>query len=1037
MKDCRNAIQLVTYQPDYAQSIADMWNLSNDSWGGSTSIRTAEQVRQQEASSDSIIVFLALDHQQVVGYCSICEYRDENGALYVQLLNVSPDYHGQGVGKQLMLHAVEETMKRGWKRLDLHTWGANLKAVPLYKRCGFFWEERDDQVHLMNFIPQLVSYEALAPYMARFDWYRDSIREIKIEPDVQVDNGFHTYSYKWKNENHALQIDIERRGRGICLIETDDYRLSAHAEAADPVFGQTNSIQYRITNKSGAPLQLSFNGVNDQNIRFEWQAQVDVHQEEVLTASYYVDSLEQEPNEYRTCPTVCADVTINGLAVQLKVGLLTRYPAKLTMNTIEQPYALKGKYHFYIDIENQYPIAATFTFQLPCYPWIVLDRDQLSIRLEARERASIPVPFHLLEYGMYTPCLTIEAAADQGEVIQFERQIGGGFGGPGALAVGQHDKEIVAINGNIRMSMSKDSNAMRIYTLGRDHEGCMLLFPRIGTPYGSELSKKRAERVQLLEQKGAVGFKLTYRSDEFRPLLLHTNALLYADGTVKLWQELYNDSEEGYEKQVCVSQRIHMPLYRAALPYEGRIVEMAASHGNAFDEWDSDLLTEPWIFTRNEQSSVGVTWSEQHRMMFGNWYMDIQYPFESINAHETVTTEPILMSIGGFRDSESFRKIALKSTEPSPIKLISDVEWTINDGNPFLSEDAESIVVTLRDLKKNANKGMITAANTTSSQTCEIESDQPRTEVNLTLSCSEKAMDIVHTHAVLGPRMEERTTALFRTSGNISCIEQSVEGNTVYEVNNGMASFKVAPHYFNGLCSLKVNDQEWLDSNYPNYSAKSWYNPWIGGLYSQVSNLQPHHLLGEQRTAAFTTLTDQLGNCWSGIRVTQEIKTHTQFKGVRWDNYFLTMPGVPVVAYVTDVHQDMGWYLGVERNMNSNLFLQSKAGQDHGWLHTSAIDGQPIRYRLGHGDMQILEHKGYVISRDSEPMQMHVVTDEDQLNLALLSNKDLSCVVLRQRLEVPSGSVLRTQPLFLVFSEDTLPYEALQSIRELTFPQYR
>ncbi|MFD0960511.1 hypothetical protein [Paenibacillus chungangensis] len=58
----------------------------------------------------------------------------------------------------------------GWPRLDLFTWAGNTKAVPLYKKCGFFWEKKDDSVHLMNFIPTVLQTEALLPSLERLDW---------------------------------------------------------------------------------------------------------------------------------------------------------------------------------------------------------------------------------------------------------------------------------------------------------------------------------------------------------------------------------------------------------------------------------------------------------------------------------------------------------------------------------------------------------------------------------------------------------------------------------------------------------------------------------------------------------------------------------------------------------------------------------------------------------------------------------------------------------------------------------------------------
>ncbi|WP_051569216.1 N-acetyltransferase [Alkaliphilus transvaalensis] len=85
-------IRVIQYSPEWAAAVADMWNKSRDGWGGGSSITTEEQVRKQEESSGNLNLYLALDGETVVGYCSLSEYREDEGALYIPLLNVRGDY---------------------------------------------------------------------------------------------------------------------------------------------------------------------------------------------------------------------------------------------------------------------------------------------------------------------------------------------------------------------------------------------------------------------------------------------------------------------------------------------------------------------------------------------------------------------------------------------------------------------------------------------------------------------------------------------------------------------------------------------------------------------------------------------------------------------------------------------------------------------------------------------------------------------------------------------------------------------------------
>ncbi len=136
-------ITIVEYDPTYAAELAAMWTQSGDSWGGFNVEMTAESVRAEEEFSDHVNCYLAILGDEVVGYCKIGKWTQDEGALYIDTLNVRPDMHGRKIGKALVLRAVARTIELAWPRLDLHTWPGNTKAVPLYKKTGFFWEERE------------------------------------------------------------------------------------------------------------------------------------------------------------------------------------------------------------------------------------------------------------------------------------------------------------------------------------------------------------------------------------------------------------------------------------------------------------------------------------------------------------------------------------------------------------------------------------------------------------------------------------------------------------------------------------------------------------------------------------------------------------------------------------------------------------------------------------------------------------------------------------------------------------------------------
>ena len=1041
------SIEIVNYHPKYAAGIAEMWDRSQDEWGGGTTISTAEQVKREEENSDSLAVFLAVCGEEVVGYCSLSEYREDTGALYIQLLNVRPDYHGKKIGKMLVLRAVEETILRGWPRVDLYTWEANMKAVPLYKRCGFFWEDREDMTHFMNFIPQVVKCAALAPYLEGIDWYTDSARTIEVAPDGKENNGFHTYIYEWQKAGRELRVGVERRGRGICLIETEDYLLSATVEQAEPVFGQEYMVRYHIVNKSGASLRLDIEGVNDRNITFDWRQTVDVESEQLLTARFFVGEIEEPQSDRQTCPTVRANVKINGREAVLQVGIVPKFPANIMMKVPDLMYAQQGRYEFYLDMENHYPEAAFFTFELASEPWLQLERRECTVHLEAKERISLPVPCKLLDNGFYEKKLEVFARLESGQTVRFVRSIGGGFRGPGAMCVGETEHLRVAMNGKYTLEYSKEDNSLQVVGWGREY-GFSLMHPQVGKPYSGELSKIRPKRVERIEGRGAVGFIYTYRSDAFSQVLLHVHSLLYADGTVKLWQELENVSDRATAGDMWISQRVIHELYRAVLPYDGRYVEMNDSHGSDYDYWNGDKVGEPWLFFRGDGVANGICWSDMHRMNLGNWFLELETPLGQLEAGERKRSGEMMLSLGGFDDWRSFRDFALKRAElPQPLQAIRDVALTVNDGNPFVLPGEDGVSVTLHDVKQSLWEGEVAASyDSDKSVANEIAGGEPSAskvaltleeeiaEVRFTLPLPHRSCDTVRVDARLSSLDESYRTALFPiSSGSVECWEMEEADKKKHEVNNGLIRISASAEYYPGLRSLTVGGREWLASGFPVYGSKSWWNPWIGGMYDQLNSMGPLSVLKEERSVSFMSQSDAMGNNWSGIRVRLSVRKHEKYKGLTCDMYYLMLPGAPVLAYWTEIRQETGTYLYHESS-STEMFLRLGESPGEDWLRTFGPRGETIRYRLGSSDIQVDETKDYVFGRDGQSGVMHVVTDESMIRSNVYSTKGVACLTFNRRLELPHGSVNRSAPVFFVFADDLLPVEALHGLRQLTFP---
>ena len=164
--------RVAAFTPADAAAVAAMFNNSEEGWpGGFTDgvPLTAERVLRMERDVQPLATFIAWDGDTAAGYCSLFDYPGERGvAGYVGLLNVATAFQGRGHGRDLLKAALERCVALGYRRLDLHTWPGNMKAVPLYKKTGYVWVP-ESEVHMENYLPLLLGLPALADFWAQAD----------------------------------------------------------------------------------------------------------------------------------------------------------------------------------------------------------------------------------------------------------------------------------------------------------------------------------------------------------------------------------------------------------------------------------------------------------------------------------------------------------------------------------------------------------------------------------------------------------------------------------------------------------------------------------------------------------------------------------------------------------------------------------------------------------------------------------------------------------------------------------------------------
>lgn len=1025
--------KIVEYTPSLAKGIAEMWQQSGENWGGSHTNITEESVLTNQATSTDWHVYLALVDDQVVGYCSLSDYREDEGSLYIPLLNVHPDYHGKKIGKALVTKVIERTIELQWPRLDLYTWSGNTKAVPLYKKCGFFWEKRDDTTHLMCLIPTVLQTEAVADFFKTSHWYDDAKREIQVIPDGYQENDFEFFEYRWEKDGRTLKMEFERKGRGLRLIETDDYLIRAQIERQGLVFGHSYTIAYEIINKSGQPLHITLKGKDDKNVTFDFDTTVDVVERKVIESSFFVGEVKEEPSLWRTHPTVGADLTINGKHALFKVGISPKFPAKLALKAPHPPYYRQTVNHMYIDIENQFTEETEFEFTLPFSEHLTFEKRSYRVQLQPKERKSIPVTFTLHDFTLYSAAMSITATLSSGETVCFTKEIDLLLKGQFGKFSGESEKKWIIANGPYSIELDKFNNNC-LFRLGCniDEEQPFFIYPKLGKPFSSEFSKKVPEQVETFPEDDSMVMKVYYRSGSFANLELICIFRLFASGIAQCYYEVVNHSETETPEEIYLGTGVVFRLSGVVAPSENTIVQLTNNLGNIPTYWDFTKLTENWLFSKGHQSSRGFVWPKDAEIYVSHRAFQVEHSLGFIPGQSRTSTRSIYLAENAFDQWQDFRKFALGDSKDHP--LASDTfQFLVNDGNPFVRRKFD---IQVREYKSINLEGVLTLSSENHSfvtLTKTLDKVDEKRETEFTVHLQEKpGYDLIQLD-VNHPLVEfTRQSLIFPIQNHEIKYTTGVEaGRNILQVDNGTITLKAAPEFGDTLYSLQYQGHEWLDSSFPTAGPRSWFNPWLGGIGYDLRGLSKRSTQEEDRQGEFVQIKDNLSNPWVGIKLTTRIEKNEQYQGLTINQYYLTLPGIPLLCYTRELFQESNQYLD-QMTFFTEFFCKTNANDQKNWMISADDLGRLIKYKSGQVELEIDTLQPLMYGTDDRQEKLLVFKGRQALTIGFGNQTDLAGFTIHE-LGLENGTSCFTPPIFYIFTDQYLSDKILEDLKRIRF----
>jgi len=265
---------------------------------------------------------------------------------------------------------------------------------------------------------------------------------------------------------------------------------------------------------------------------------------------------------------------------------------------------------------------------------------------------------------------------------------------------------------------------------------------------------------------------------------------------------------------------------------------------------------------------------------------------------------------------------------------------------------------------------------------------------------------------------------------------ESAESDGVLTITNGKLRFSVSPGYSDAVYSLVYDDDEWLYSRYPTLEPYSWWNPFVGGLKSFLERMGNQLALREKITASFTSKTDTLGNVWTGIRADVTVGLFDDYKGMRLAQYYLTLPGVPVLCHFACLENGTGRYHDAE--MFSMLHISGKEGLTDLYAATANREKTAYRLRMGSDEHGIqydrlvrFSHEGE--TRRARKLYVFKDSERDQGMSHVECDMNVAYCDINMKGSVPDGGCYTTKPIFCIITGKELCLESLTDLEHISF----
>ena len=913
--------EIVEFKKKYAESLARMWNESDEGWpGGATHgiPTTSERILEEIKKMRPITTYLALADERVVGDCRISKHWEEEDLAYVALLSVHPQYHGKSFGRKLLARSVEKTTEIGFKRLDLHTWAGNMKAVPAYKKTGFFWVP-NTQVYMQNFLPEILNYPLAKPFFRKHDWYDCFKRTIKVEEDDDKKNGMKVYRYSWEEDGELLNVWIDRESRTILGIENNDIYIFSYLDEHDAKACMPHTITWEIKNKKDKESKISMHISAPDGIHVEDISRtitLKKNERKILKAGFTIDAEIEEKNEDKAAHSITADFAIDGVRIPIKTGLRIKQPIEISTYPEYISLSPCTANEITFNLKNNVKKKINGKIHIVADKGLKIDKGIKSFEVEGEGHTG--VPFKIVVGAIDTELLAVKAHVTFDDVKTKTKTIHVKvLDTGGTLASVEEDKRLIIENKWLRLIITLKGGNIQLFDKEAQIKYIRGFRESLGPPFWpSEFSNKRYDH-KIEKRNGCVKITLYIESKEHSGLRLIREITMCSSPIIKIQQKLVNQAKEKIKIWLQLSPQRGFENARMIIPTKYGVIKEAMID-EEFPAGDRDLpkknyLREEWSAFEGEGHVTGLIWHHEHidEVNFGwsqmpSFILDIP----EIEKNGSFELKPMYI-YAGVGDWNTIRNLWNRSVKGN----IHSLEKERTKGILEVATQPKPIIADKRLFKlvinNYRNKSLSGKVKVDMPQGFKIDKDEfnfsnlkidnPLIK-NIKISTTKKTPSIysgkIHLTTELFDIEQDLPIALL---GDLKKKEIVIEEEDTINIKNDLYTFKISPSFAASLFAIEKDGINNLLTSYPKPTQLSWFRPWFGGIrpimYVESEQWEYPGKIHKEKFG-YEIVKNKGKLSWDGVKVFTLIEQNKKFKGIKMEMEYLVRGGSNILAVV-------------------------------------------------------------------------------------------------------------------------------------------